>query len=65
MEQNFRDGKTGVMAFDRWMQVFAEEFQDFADTITFLWRNKNSGIINIAAGFGFGLGMTSIVGQKS
>jgi len=66
MEQNFRDGKkTGVMAFTNWMVGFpTEEYQDFADTITFLWRNKDNGIINIAAGFGFGLGMTSIVGQN-
>jgi radical SAM superfamily enzyme YgiQ (UPF0313 family) len=66
MEQNFIDGKkTGVTAFTNWLVGFpTEEFQDFADTITFLWRNRNNGIINISAGFGFGLGMTSIVGQN-
>jgi hypothetical protein len=66
MEQNFRDGKkTGVNAFTNWIVGFpTEEFQDFADTMTFLWRNKDNGIVNIAAGFGFGLGMTSIVGQN-
>jgi hypothetical protein len=66
MEQNFRDGKkTGVKAFTNWIVGFpTEQYQDFADTMTFLWRNRNSGIINIAAGFGFGLGTTSIVGQN-
>lgn len=66
MEQNFIDGKkTNVLAFTNWIVGFpTEEFQDFADTMTFLWRNRNNGIVNIAAGFGFGLGMTSIVGQN-
>ena len=66
MEQNLADGKkAGVMAFTNWLVGFpTEKYQDFADTMTFLWRNRNNGIINIAAGFGFGLGMTSIVGQN-
>lgn len=66
MEQNLADGKkTGVMAFTNWLIGFpTEDYQDFADTMTFLWRNRNTSFVNIAAGFGFGLGPTSIVGQN-
>jgi hypothetical protein len=66
MEQNLHDGKkTGVMAFTNWLIGFpTEDYQDFADTMTFLWRNRNTSFVNIAAGFGFGLGPTSIVGQN-
>lgn len=66
MEQNLRDGqKTGVMAFTNWLIGFpTEKRRDFADTMTFLWRNRNTSFVNIAAGFGFGLGPTSIVGQN-
>lgn len=67
MEQNLQDGlDTGVMAMTNWMVGFpTETYQDFADTMTFLWRNKDRGIINISAGFGFGLGAASIVGQNN
>jgi len=66
MEQNLQDGiDTGVMAFSNWMVGFpTETHQDFADTMTFLWRNRNKGFVNIAAGFGFGLGPTSVAGQN-
>lgn len=66
MEQNLRDGaETGVMAFTNWLIGFpTEKMQDFNDTMTFLWRNRNTSFVNIAAGFGFGLGPTSIVGQN-
>lgn len=66
MEQNLRDGReTGVMAFSNWMVGFpTEDHQDFADTMTFLWRNRNTSLVNIAAGFGFGLGPTSVAGQN-
>ena len=66
MEQNFKDGKkTGVSAFTNWIVGFpTESYQNFADTMTFLWRNRNNNIDNIAAGFGFGLGMDTIVGQN-
>jgi hypothetical protein len=66
MEQNFKDGKkTGVQAFTNWIVGFpTEEHQDFADTMTFLWRNRNQNIVNIAAGFGFGLGMATVAGQN-
>jgi hypothetical protein len=66
MEQNFKDGKkTGVQAFTNWIVGFpTEQHQDFADTMTFLWRNRNQNIVNIAAGFGFGLGMATVAGQN-
>jgi hypothetical protein len=66
MEQNLRDGQdVGIGAFTNWLIGFpTEEHQDFADTMTFLWRNRNTSFVNIAAGFGFGLGATSIVGQN-
>jgi radical SAM superfamily enzyme YgiQ (UPF0313 family) len=66
MEQNLANGKkTGVQAFTNWIVGFpTEDYQGFADTITFLWRNRNQGIVNIAAGFGYGLGMNSIIGQN-
>lgn len=66
MEENLRDGATtGVGAFTNWLIGFpTEDHQDFADTMTFLWRNRNTSLVNIAAGFGFGLGLSSIVGQN-
>jgi len=66
MEQNLRDGKTtGVAAFTNWIVGFpTESYQDFVDSMTFIWRNRNTSITNIAAGFGFGLGMDTIVGQN-
>ena len=66
MEQNFRDGaKTGVGAFTNWIVGFpTEQYQDFADTLTFLWRNRNNNIVNISPGFGFSLGMNTIAGQN-
>lgn len=66
MEQNLANGKkTGVYAFTNWIVGFpTEDYQGFADTMTFLWRNRNQGIANIAAGFGYGLGKNSIIGQN-
>lgn len=66
MEQNFRDGaKVGVAAFTNWIVGFpTEQYQDFADTLTFLWRNRNMNIISISPGFGFGLGMNTVAGQN-
>lgn len=66
MEQNFRDGKeVGIWAATNWIVAFpTEKFQDFADTMTFLWRNRNMNINNIGAGVGYGLGLETIVGQN-
>lgn len=65
MEQNLIDGKkVGVLAYTNWIVGFpTESYQDFSDSISFIWRNRN-GISNIAAGFGFGLGIDTIVGQN-
>lgn len=66
MEQNFKDGKAvGIYAATNWIVGFpTEDFQDFADSITFLWRNRNMNINNVGAGVGFGLGPETIVGQN-
>jgi hypothetical protein len=66
MEQNFRDGKeVGVTAATNWIVGFpTETYQDFADTMTFLWRMRNMNISNIGTGMGFGMGPETIVGQN-
>jgi radical SAM superfamily enzyme YgiQ (UPF0313 family) len=66
MEDNFRDGKeVGVFAATNWIVGFpTEDLQDFADTMSFLWRNRNMNINNIGAGTGFGMGPETIVGQN-
>jgi anaerobic magnesium-protoporphyrin IX monomethyl ester cyclase len=66
MEQNFRDGKeVGIWAATNWIVGFpTEEFHDFADSMTFLWRMRNMNINNVGAGVGFGLGPETIVGQN-
>lgn len=67
MEQNFRDGKeVGIFAATNWIVGFpTEDFQDFADSMTFLWRNRNMNINNVGAGVGYGLGPETIVGQNT
>ncbi len=66
MEQNFRDGKeVGIFAATNWIVGFpTEDFQDFADSMTFLWRMRNMNINNVGAGVGFGLGPETIIGQN-
>lgn len=66
MEQNLRDGKeVGISAFTNWIVGFpTEEYKDFADTLTFIWRNRNQNLLTISAGFGFGMGMNTVVGQN-
>jgi radical SAM superfamily enzyme YgiQ (UPF0313 family) len=66
MEDNFRDGKkVGIWAATNWIIGFpTENLQDFADTMTFLWRMRNMNINNIGAGVGFGMGPETIVGQN-
>lgn len=66
MEQNFKHGKeVGVSAFTNWIVGFPTEgYQDFADSLSFIWRNRNMNVLVIAAGFGFGLGMNTVVGQN-
>jgi anaerobic magnesium-protoporphyrin IX monomethyl ester cyclase len=66
MEQNFRDGKeVGIFAATNWIVGFpTETLQDFADSMTFLWRMRNMNINNVGAGVGYGLGPETIVGQN-
>ena len=66
MEQNFRDGAaTGVEAYTNWIVGYPEErYQDFADTMTMIWRNRNHNIAVISPGQGYNVGVDSIVGQN-
>jgi radical SAM superfamily enzyme YgiQ (UPF0313 family) len=66
MEQNFIDcKKVGIWAATNWIIGFpTEKFQDFADTISFLWRMKDNNINNIGAGVGFAQGPETITGQN-
>ena len=66
MEQNFRDGKAvGIWAATNWILGFpTEQLQDFADSMTFLWRMRDMNINNVGAGVGFGLGPETIAGQN-
>tara|TARA_R110000868_G_scaffold102091_1_gene281113 strand:- start:50252 stop:52381 length:2130 start_codon:yes stop_codon:yes gene_type:complete len=66
MEANFRDGKAvGIYAATNWIVGFpTEDHKDFADSIAFLWRNRNMNINNVGAGVGFGQGPETIMGQN-
>jgi hypothetical protein len=53
------------MAATNWIVGFpTETYQDFADTMTFLWRMRNMNLNNIGTGMGFGMGPETIVGQN-
>lgn len=66
MEANFKDGtEVGVFNATNWIVGFpTEDFQDFADSMTFLWRVKEYNINNVGAGVGYGMGPETIVGQN-
>jgi len=66
MEQNFRDGNSvGIQAATNWIVAFPTETgQDYADTMTFLWRNRDMNISNMSTGIGFGQGPETITGQN-
>lgn len=66
MEQNFIDcKKVGIWCATNWIVGFPTEgFQDYADTMTLLWRMRNNNINNAGLGVGFGLGPETIVGQN-
>ena len=66
MEQNFIDGRiAGVDANTSWVIGFpTEEINDFIDTITLIWRNRNTSIANIISSTRFHLGSQTIVGQN-
>jgi len=67
MEQNFIDGKkVGIWAATNWIVGFpTEDYQDYADTMTFMWRMRNNNMNNAGLGVGFGLGPETIVGQNT
>ena len=66
MEQNFIDcKKVGIWAATNWIVGFpTEEYQDFSDTMTFMWRMRNNNVNNMGLGVGYGLGPETIVGQN-
>jgi len=66
MEQNFIDcKKVGIWCATNWIVGFpTEKFQDFADSITFLWRMRNQNINNVGAGVGFAQGPETLTGQN-
>lgn len=66
MEQNFIDcKKVGIWCATNWIVGFpTEDFQDFSDTMTFLWRMRNNNMNNAGLGVGYGLGPETIVGQN-
>jgi len=66
MEANFKHGKeVGIWAATNWIVGFpTEDYQDFADTMAFMWRQRNMNINNAGLGVGYGLGPETIVGQN-
>lgn len=66
MEDNFKAGKeVGIWAATNWIVGFpTEDYQDFADTMAFIWRMRNNNINNAGLGVGYGLGPETIVGQN-
>jgi hypothetical protein len=67
IEQNFRDGATvGIEAYTNWIIGFpSEEYQDFYETLTLLWRNRNNNLTDIAGGHGFSIPPDTMVGQDA
>lgn len=66
MEDNLRDGSAvGIYAATNWIVGFPTEgHSDFAQTMSFLWRNRNYKINNVGAGVGMAVGPATIVGQN-
>lgn len=66
MEQNFIDcKKVGIWAATNWIVGFpTETYQDFADSISLLWRMRNNNINNVGAGVGFAQGPETLTGQN-
>ena len=66
MEQNFIDcKKVGIWCATNWIVGFpTEDYQDYSDTMTFMWRNKDNNMNNAGLGVGYGLGPETIVGQN-
>ena len=66
MEQNFIDcKKVGIWCATNWIVGFpTEDYQDYADSMTLLWRMRNNNINNAGLGVGYGMGPETIVGQN-
>ena len=66
MEANFRDGHAaGVQAMTNWIVGFPNEGpKEFEDSLTFMYRIRNQGLISISQGTGFIVGVDTIVGQN-
>jgi len=65
MEQNFKDSKeVGIGVYTNWIVGFpTETIKDFADTLTFIWRNRNV-LDVIVTSNGFVLSPPTITGQN-
>lgn len=66
MEQNFIDGaKVGIEAVTGWVIGFpTESINDFVDTMSLIWRNRNTSITNLVVSQRFHMGPQTIVGQN-
>jgi len=66
MENNFRDGHAaGIDAMTNWIVAFPNEGpKEFEDTLSFLWRIRDQGLMAISQGTGFSVGVDTIVGQN-
>ena len=66
MEQNFIDGEiAGIESITGWIISFpTEQINDFVDTLTLIWRNRNTSITNLIAGTRFHYGPNTIVAQN-
>ena len=66
MEQNFVDGAlVGIQAITGWIIGFpTETTNDFAQTLTLIWRNRETSISNILSASRFEMGPQTIVGQN-
>lgn len=66
MEQNFIDcAKVGVQSVTGWVIGFpTETINDFIDTMTIVWRNRNTSITNLVVSQRFHMGPQTIVGQN-
>ena len=66
MEQNFIDcQKVGISSVTGWVIGFpTESINDFIDTMTLIWRNRNTSITNLVVSQRFHMGPQTIVGQN-
>lgn len=66
MEQNFIDGaKVNIQAVTSWVIGFpTEKIVDFVDTMTLIWRNRNTSLANLVASTRFHMNPQNIVTQN-